>query len=124
MHMKKIVLEGIYDRGTLNSEAVVLEVKVKTNLKYFMVVDTTYTKNNLISNKHRHSYWFVDQPVEPGDIIVLYTGKGKNNQVGHKNGKNTVFNFYWGLGSSVWNNDGDAALLYQIETWSTLKVNQ
>jgi hypothetical protein len=66
-------------------------------------------------------HWFGNQDVKSGDEVILYTKKGTDSSVTLTNGK-TRYTKYWGLGNSVWNNTGDAALLFEINTWRTTKV--
>ena len=52
---------------------------------------------------------------------ALQTGTGKNDQYTAASGKK-VHRFFWGLGSAVWNNDGDAAVLFEMRTWKTTRA--
>ena len=116
----KLSIRTVVDRGH-DSERVILDVAQAADLRYYMVFDTTYTGDHTISNKLRHTYWFTAQSVKPGDVVVLYTKKGKNTSR-EENG-HTVYFYYWGLDSYVWNNDGDGALLVEVNAWSTKRVN-
>lgn len=31
-------------------------------------------------------------------------------------------NFFWNLGKTVWNKDGDAVTLFSLESWKTTRV--
>ena len=40
-----------------------------------------------------------------------------------KNDKGSVTHtFYWKLGKTVWNKDGDAAILFQLSGWKTTRA--
>ncbi len=112
---------SIHEQGNADKEYVWLEVVNDCDLKYYTLADTTYSGQNAISNKLRHFYWWAPHTVKKGERVVLMTGKGKNDsytsQHGHK-----VHRFFWGLGSAVWNNTGDAAVLFNIATWKTTKA--
>jgi len=111
----------VVDYGTHDSERVILKALAACNLQYYLLTDTTYTDASHISNKLRHMYWFYNQDVKKEDEIFLYTKTGTSKQEALTNGA-TRFTYYWGLGNSVWNNTGDAALLFQVTSWDTTKV--
>ncbi|WP_087138724.1 hypothetical protein [Brevundimonas diminuta] len=112
---------SIYEKGNSSKEYVLLEVIADCNLDYYAIADTTYTGEGKISNRLRHFYWFASKAVNKGERLVLRTGKGKNDTYKTDAGK-TVHRFFWGLGSPVWNDDGDAALLIQMKTWKATKA--
>lgn len=118
----KLKMTQIFDRGTHNSEKVLIDVLEDANLMYYIVRDTTYTDDNHISNKWSHAHKFSEQKVQKGDKVVLCTKTGTHRKNDLGNGK-TEYVYFWGLGNSVWNNDGDAAVLYEVNTWDTLAVN-
>ena len=114
----KIKIDQIIDHGTLASERVLISVTEDADLSYFIVADTTYTSTDKISNKLRHMHWFAPKSVKAGDKVELYTKAGTNSQTDIGNG-NTRYIIHWGVGNSVWNNEGDAAILFAIQTWKT-----
>lgn len=115
----KIQIDKIVDHGQ-NSERVEMSVIQNCNLTYYILADTTYTDPTHISNKLRHMHWFADRDVKAGDKIVLFTKKGTNTSATIGNG-NTKYTIYWQLDINVWNNDGDAAVLFEINGWKTTK---
>jgi competence protein ComEC len=50
----------------------------------------------------KHTYTFQSYTLDSGATVTVYTGKGSN----------TAAELYWQLGSSIWNNDGDMASLF------------
>lgn len=118
-----LIISRIEDHGTLTSEKVILTVNQKTNLKYFIIRDTSYTSEDKVSNKWNHAYKFTDQQVEKGDEVVLFTSTTSKTTEKINNGKNTRYYYSWNLKSSIWNTDGDAAGLYEISTWVFFKVH-
>jgi hypothetical protein len=117
----KLRILSIYEKGDATKEYVSIEVLQNCTLDYFGVADTTYTDDDKISNKLRHYFWFPRREAAKGERVVLRTGTGKNDQYTTENGTK-VHRFYWGLESSVWNDDGDAAVLFQIDTWKTSRT--
>lgn len=112
---------SIHEQGSADKEYVLLEVTGHCDLVYYGVADTTYKSDDKISNKLRHFFWFPSTAVKKGDQVVLRTGAGTNDNYTTNSGVKR-HRFFWGLESAVWNNDGDAAVLFAINTWNTTKA--
>jgi NAD-dependent SIR2 family protein deacetylase len=119
----KLKMTQIVDYGTHASEKVLIDVLQEANLQFYIVRDTTYYKHNTVSNEWVHAHKFMNQAVKKGDKVILYTKKGDDRERDLGNG-NKEYIYYWGLGNSVWNNDGDAAALYEVTDWQHLGVNK
>ena len=117
----KVKIRSVIDHGHAD-ERIIFDVIDDTEIGDHLVFDTTYTSNGRISNKVRHSFWFPDQKVKRGDVVVLYTSKGTDTSSINRDNSTTWF-FFWGLNSCVWNNDGDCALLMHIDEWVHHRVN-
>lgn len=111
-------IKGVRKKGALAEERLVLEAIVPTDIGEYAVFDTTYSTNNSVSNKVRHVFWFPDSDakIEAGDFVVLYTKKGKNASQKNKRGTTSHF-FYWGLDQTIWNSEGDCAVVVKINDW-------
>lgn len=118
----KLSVHSIEGKGKLDDECVWLDVNEDVgSLAYYAVCDTTYTDDNRISNELRHVYWLPAKSVKKGDWIKLMTKAGTNTT--STNNRNTTTHiFYWGVGRTVWNKDGDAAVLFEITTWKTTRA--
>lgn len=114
-------LINIHEKGKQDAEYVELKAKEACNLKYYIVADTTFTSETSISNRLRHIHWFLSKEIAKGDYVFLRTGKGANTTYTNKAGTTTHV-IYWGLDKPVWNNDGDAGILFNLNTWSTKKA--
>ncbi|QBO59550.1 hypothetical protein [Chryseobacterium salivictor] len=120
----KLKINSVVDYGTLESERVNLTVVEDCNLNHYILIDTTYSGEDTISNKIRHTHWFNSQKVKKGDEVVLYTKTGKTKIEDINNGINKRYTMYWKLGNSVWNNAGDAAVLLEVTAWKTTMVSE
>ena len=111
----------IADRGNDNEKLIMRAVR-KCNLREYIVLDTTYDEEGIVSNKHRHVFIFPNINVNEGDFIWLYTREGRYHT--HNNNSNTItHNIYWGLDIRVWNNDGDKAYLIHYDDWNRIESN-
>lgn len=117
----KLKIRSIHEQGNAASEYVLFDVVEDCDLVYFGVADTTYSSVTSISNKLRHFFWFPPTKVNKGELVVLRTGVGTDDSFQNSGGI-TVHRFYWGLKSAVWNNTGDAAVLFDINTWNPTKA--
>jgi hypothetical protein len=114
-------LKSVRDAGNHAKERVVLKVAGNTDIGRYAIFDTTFDSEENVSNKLRHAYWFPDATVSEGDLVVLYTKDGDPKKVKNKDGSTTHF-FYWGLERTVWNEDGDGAVLFLIKEWEGLRA--
>lgn len=107
---------SIHNHGDAQREYVVFKVVADCILGEFVLSDTTYINEKTISNRLRHMYWWVtSEKARKGDFIYVYTREGKDTTrvvegVTHRD-------FFWNLKSSVWNNNGDAAVLMHVDEW-------
>lgn len=118
----KLKIHSVEGKGELDKESLWIEVlEDLSDLHHYMICDTTYTDDAHISNELRHVYWFAKKSVKKGDLIKLMTKDGVNST--SSNNRNTTTHFlYWKLGKTVWNKDGDAAVLFHLNDWNTKRV--
>jgi hypothetical protein len=120
----KIEIHSIENSGTLDKEVVWLNVLEDiSDLSYYMICDTTYTDKSHISNELRHIYWFPAVAVKKHDWIAVRTTEGKNQTVANNRGTTTHI-FYWNLGRTIWNKEGDCAVVFELETWNAHKAER
>ena len=113
-------LINISDRDN-DDERLIIKVIRKCNLNEYIVIDTTFDEEGIVSNKHRHVYIMPDIDVEEGDFVWLFSKEGVYQT--HKNTSHTITHkLYWGLGVKVWNNEGDTAYLIHYDDWDKKAV--
>ncbi|HGG8853247.1 TPA: hypothetical protein ACJJ1B_004351 [Enterobacter roggenkampii] len=104
------------DVGNIEKERLVLKATSDDEIGNYVLFDTTYLEDGRVSNEMRHSLWFPDREVKENDLIVVYTKAGKDSKLENKNGTSSHF-FYMGLGNSIWNKNGDCAVIMKISSW-------
>lgn len=109
----KLKIAGVYHHGDLNKEHVVLNVLEDCNLSAYVLMDTTYDKEGKVSNKHRHVKWLPALQAKKGHKVSIWTKKG-TDQSSTAEDESTWHRVYWNMNTSVWNSDGDVAVLLQI----------
>lgn len=120
--MNSLKVHSIEGKGDLKKECVWLEVLADiSNLDHYVLCDTTYVDPSHISNELRHMFWFKKLDVKRGDWIKLMTTRGTNTT--RPNNRNTTTHVvHWQLSRTIWNKDGDAAVLFQVNTWNTTRA--
>jgi hypothetical protein len=66
-------------------------------------------------------YWFHKKAAAKGDYIRLMTKAGKASTAKNNRG-GTTYTVYWGLGRTVWNKDGDCAVLFKLNGWKSKRA--
>ncbi len=117
----KLAIKYVTGHGDLQEERIVLRVIEDIDVGNYMIADTTYINESQVSNKLRHPFWIPDKQVDKGDLVVIYTKWGIDKTKNNKSGNKTHF-FYWGLKNTIWNKEGDAAVVFAINDWITEKV--
>jgi len=113
-----VEIKLIRDHGILDDERLVLNVLKDCNIGYYIVFDSTYSSDGELTNLVRHSYWFPDEKVSEGDIVVLYTKKGNQSTKRNKSGNSSHF-FYQGMDKTIWNQEKDCAVILEINSWQS-----
>lgn len=117
----KLRILSIHEQGNFDDEHVRLEVTEDCDLKTYGLADTTFASDDTISNRLRHFFWFPPNAVKKGELVLLRTKRGTNGKFTASDGR-TVHRFYWNLKSSIWNNDADAAVLFEMSDWKTTRA--
>lgn len=119
----KVKILSVHNQGNFDEEYVLLEVVSDCDIGKYVLADTTYTSTGTVSNKLRHVYWFPDKDVKKGELVSLRTKAGTNTELTNSSGTK-VHRFYWGLKTSVWNDDGDCAVLLQTDDWQHFRATE
>jgi hypothetical protein len=120
----KVKLQSIRNNGDLTRERAILNVLADDDIGHYLLLDTTYNGNS-VSNLVQHPFWFPDGKVNQGDLVEIYTKDGINKIVRNPSGHLTHF-IYRGLDKTIWNKEGDCAVLMDINEWTAkpVRVNE
>lgn len=130
----ELYIDEVKNAGEIENECLVLKCYSNDTdwPENYMVFDQTYDSDGDVSNKVRHCYIFPekikseddDSPTyhkwSDGDKIELYTRNGRNRIVNENGTK--VFKYFWKLGNTVWNADGDVVNFIKIAGKVDLKI--
>lgn len=112
----RIKIRGIRDAGVPEKERLALDVTQDDDIGSYVVFHTRVLKPEIVSARVRRAYWFPDKPVKPGDVVVLYTKRGTQNEKKHEDGTTSHF-FYWNQEAPLWKDRDVTAVLAFLEEW-------
>jgi hypothetical protein len=118
MHLN---IHSVTDKGVKGKEIIWLRASATCNAREFLLADTTFNDDQKVSNELRHLYWFPNTALNAEDWIALHSGEGLNT-TRTDDKRQTIHDFYWGLGVTVWNKGGDRALLFRQADFSSKLV--
>lgn len=119
----KAKIISVHNQGDFDKEYVLIEITEDCDIGRYIVSDSTYTDDGKVSNKLRHIYWFPDKSVEKGDLVSLWTKSGTNTTTKSDSGA-PIHRFFWNLKTAIWNNDGDCAVLLELNSWQFFKAQK
>lgn len=112
----KLRIVSATDHGELDKEHITLAANDALSLWNYMLSDSTFHGDGSVSNKHRHVFDFDELnaiTLNKDDLVLLYTKKGKYS-IHTLSGGNKAYFIYWGLDETVWNKNGDKAILIEV----------
>jgi hypothetical protein len=101
--------------GDLERERVVIEASKDAEVGRYLILRSRSDGKTYFGGKIQASYWFPDDEIKAGDLVVLYTKKGKRSTKSNNDGTTSHF-FYWGLQTPVWGPE-TAAVLVRTADW-------
>lgn len=117
----KLKIIKVHGHGDAREEYVFLRALDDVEISNYLLADSTYGADGSVSNKVRHTFWFPKKLIKKGEYISVRSRIGKP-EVGKASDGKVVHRFYWGLKESVWNDDGDVAVLLEISCRQALRA--
>lgn len=120
----KLSVVGIFDKGVPNRERIQLVAHGDLSLAYYVLVLTNAVKLLGAQTEPKIrvgglvSYWFAGKEVKAGDVIVLYTGGGKDTE-SKTLLTGTTHILFWGLSQTFFNTPDARVVLMEISEWAT-----
>ena len=116
----KIKFESIKDAGSIDKERVIFKVLKPTNIGIYIAAESVRVNESAFSSIIQNPFWFPDQEVKEGDLVVLYTKKGAKTSTINSDNSTTYF-YYWGL-ESPHTNINKATIVILETTWEAYDV--
>lgn len=117
-----IAIDYIKDSGNLDKERIVFAVKNDEQLGKYLIAESVLLENARFSAKIKNIFWFPDQELKQGDVVVLYTKTGENNMNKNEDGSTTYF-YYWGLSEPHLNDNKPCVVLFEA-SWDVLAIQK
>lgn len=110
----------VIDKGDIDNERIVISIIASDDIGHYAVFRSgKNSKGDGITTKVYNTFWFPNEEVKTGDLIVLYTKAGIASSTTNNDGTTTHF-YYWGLSSPIWNNDNSVVTLVATPNWKIL----
>ncbi|HTV84380.1 MAG TPA: hypothetical protein VME63_03190 [Dyella sp.] len=113
----KLSIKSFADVGVLEKERLVLRVLEDVDIGDYLVLRSKKSKKTgyPISGSS-DAYWFPDEEVKAGDLVVIYTREGKASKKEISDGRTAHF-YYWKKEQAFWGDDGNKAVLIETGSW-------
>lgn len=113
----KLKIRSIADKGNIEKERLVIKALSNCDVGEFLLLRVGYREGSVTSGVH-NSFWFPDQSVEAGDLVVIYSKSGRQNSKKLNSGKKAYF-FYWGREGALWKDNSKAPVLMHCQEWES-----
>ena len=117
-----IAIDYIKDSGNLDKERIVFAVKNDEQLGKYLIAESVLLENARFSAKLKNVFWFPDQELKQGDVVVLYTKTGNTNFSKNEDGSTTYF-YYWGLPEPHLNDNKPCVVLFDA-SWEVCAIQK
>jgi len=115
----KLKIRSFPDAGVADKERVVIKATTNVDVgQYVLFCSRKSPDSNGTSGRQQSMYWFADQQINAGELVVLYTKAGKRSQKKLSSGATAHF-FYWGLSAPIWGDGSNVAVLMEASDWDT-----
>lgn len=114
-------IKDIKDIGT-DKERVVLSVVENGDIGMHFLLNTTQISDGEVSSEVSKPYWFPDIEVQEGDLVVVYSKKGKKGLKLNPSGKTSYF-FYRQFDTPIYGKEEEVPLVLEANSWATKETS-
>jgi hypothetical protein len=101
--------------GNHEKERLVIKALSDLDVGKYVVLVSTVSATQTPTSGRKTAYWFPDQLIKAGDLVVLYTKSGVTSHKKIVGG--TAYFYYWGLTKPLWGTGQNTAVLARITEW-------
>ncbi len=112
----KVQIQYVADKGNLSRERLVMRVRKEVDIGDFILIRTGF-EDDEVTTEVSNAFWFPYQQLRAGDLVVVYSKKGRS-RIGPIDGAKAYF-FYWGQESPLWDNEDVAPVLLYAPEWNS-----
>lgn len=110
-------IRSIADAGIPLKERIILRALADLDVgNYALLKSGVGSTGREPTSGRKAAYWFPDEKVEAGDLVVLYTKRGSRSTK-RLDGGHTAYFFYWGRDEAIWSDRQSGAVLIEIADW-------
>ncbi len=117
----KLELRSIVAPGDLAKERLTLRALQDLDVGDYVVAQSGYADDSPTTTFF-HTIWFPYNPVQKGDLVVVYTKEGTNRERVLDRGNKAHF-FYLDLNEAIWDDPTKGALVLYAPTWESKSVD-
>jgi hypothetical protein len=114
-------IKSFADAGLLAKERLVIKVLSDLDLGQYAVFSSEVSVDKSPTAGLNTAFWFADEAIKAGDLVVLYTKEGSSGKKDIGQGHTAHF-YYWGLDKVLWQSDR-CAVIIQTSNWISLPTD-
>ncbi|MEW5697684.1 hypothetical protein [Pseudomonas synxantha] len=113
----KLEILSFAEAGNYQKERLVLKATDDIDIGKYVVMRSKRGKSGGPVSGSKSAYWLPDLIVKSGDLVVIYSKKGKASKKTLESGQVVHF-YYWHLSSAIWgSNTENTAVLLNVREW-------
>ena len=112
----RLKFNNITDAGDIEKERVVFRAMANIDIGRYALLRTHPSEDGGATTDIIDVFWFPDQDVKSGDLVVLYSKVGEPRQKEIAKGSKAYF-YYWGKSEAVWIDKEKVGVLLSISAW-------
>jgi hypothetical protein len=112
-----VEISSFADAGVHEKERLIIKAIADVDIGKYGVFRSGTSDDGKPLSGSKIAYWFPDQQVKAGDLIVLYTKTGKSGKKDLSSGHAAYF-YYWHREKPLWGTGKHTAVLFRIAEWT------